>query len=198
MLRATTVDETALKVLCETGLNEFQRHIGTLEGVDTVTIHVLEHLGAGDGLDLQRPPEVRKYAAKLIGLDVLPAQIEPGPITIEEDGAIMQPRALVQALIRTVSAAKQAADDETRHAVQMAVREAEAGVGEGGSPYVTMGTTADMNAYHQTVVTAIREVTSEREGKKVALQPEINKLRTDFETKRAWVPLETEQGDRAC
>ena len=55
-----------------------------------------------------------------------------------------------------------------------------------------------MNAYHQTVVTAIREVTSEREGKKpkVTLQPEINKLRTDVETKYAWVPLETEQGYR--
>ena len=99
-LRDTDVDDAALKVMRETGLNEFQRHIGTLEGVDTVTIHVLKHLGAGDGLDLQQPPEVRKYAAKLIGLDVLPTQAEPGPMTIDGDGAIMQPRALVQALIR--------------------------------------------------------------------------------------------------
>ena len=58
------MDDAALKVLRETGLNEFQRHIGTLEGVDTVTIHVLNHLGAGDGLDLQRPPEVGGPRAK--------------------------------------------------------------------------------------------------------------------------------------
>ena len=62
-----------------TSLDLFQRHIGTLEGVDTIDLYVLSHLGMAEGLDLSKPNGLREYIPKMIGLDVLPEQTEPGP-----------------------------------------------------------------------------------------------------------------------
>ena len=57
-----------LTVLTTAGLDLFTRHIATLEGTDRLTMLTLKNLGAAEGLDLQRPVDVKTYALKIIAM----------------------------------------------------------------------------------------------------------------------------------
>ena len=101
-LRDATTGNVVSSTLARTGLHLFTRHIATIEGVDGLDLHVLKHLGASEGLNLPSPAEMLKYPKLIMGLDILPQQTELGPVTTDAGGAGLQPRTLVQAIIRTI------------------------------------------------------------------------------------------------
>ena len=188
-LRDCTADAEAHALLEETTLDLFQRHIGTLEGVDTISLYVLAHLGAAEALDLTKPADLQAYIRKLIGLDVLPEQTDPGAVGVDSDGDIMSPRMITHALIRLTSEARERLRKRRRGKDARAPADDERGDESDGG-----GT---LDRYHSTIMGALRDVTAEKEGKRapVLTQPEVNKVRSDFEATHEWAPLETDHGD---
>ena len=190
-LREAEAPTDVMTVLTTAGLDPFTRHIATLEGTDRLTMLTLKNMGAAEGLDLQRPADVKTYALKIIGIDVLPDHTDPGPVSLDEGGAPLNPRTLVHGILEVVTTA--------RAKIRQRERDTTTAGDEGDDDASTGGgdDAALMDRYHATMVGAMRVANGEK-GKqkpKVLTQAQVNEKRAEFERAHKWTPLETEHGD---
>ena len=148
-LRDASTESDVLDLLTEANLDHLTRHLATLEGTERLTTLVISKLGLAAGLDLTKPSEIMAYARMIVGVDVLPAQQEPGTLLCDGNYKPMHPRNLAHEINQVISAAASKQREKARASYS--------GNDKNDDSSEVGGVGGDtMSRYHSTVVTAIR------------------------------------------